>query len=184
MATRQPFWKRHSWKLIVYRLQPQRTRTWNLKLKFQSNLDLRSGNHAAYTVQKPKINMATRRPFWQWRRWKLIGFYPYTQVLGHWSFVFIFKATLQFGVRKTKKIQYGCQAAILKVTSLKINRLLPMATINIHMKFEIEIPKQTWPTLWKPCHLQSPETEISNMAARRLFWKWCHWKSIVSYPYS
>ena len=43
----------------------------------------------------------------------------------------------------TKKIQYGRQAAILKVTSLKINRLLPMATINMHMKFEIEIPKQT-----------------------------------------
>ena len=42
-----------------------------------------------------------------------------------------------------KKIQYGHQAAILKVTSLKINRLLPMATINMHMKFEIAIPKQT-----------------------------------------
>ena len=45
--------------------------------------------------------------------------------------------------------------AILKVTSVKINRLLPMATINMHMKFEIEIPKQTWLMLWKPCHLQT-----------------------------
>ena len=35
----------------------------------------------------------------------------------------------------------------------------------MHIKFEIEIPKQTWLTLWKPCHLQSPETEKSNMAA-------------------
>ena len=26
---------------------------------------------------------------------------------------------------------------------LKINRFLPMATMNMHMKFEIEIPKQT-----------------------------------------
>ena len=68
-----------------------------------------------------------------------------------------------------KKIQYGRQAAILKVTSLKINRLLPMTTINMHMKFEIEIPKQTWLTSRKPCHLQSPETEKSNMAARRPF---------------
>ena len=42
-----------------------------------------------------------------------------------------------------------------------------MTTINMHMKFEIEIPKQTWRTLRKPCHLQSPETEKSNMAARR-----------------
>ena len=35
-----------------------------------------------------------------------------------------------------------------------------MTTINMHMKFEIEIPKQTWLTLRKPCHLQSPEREI------------------------
>ena len=34
-----------------------------------------------------------------------------------------------------------------------------MTTINKHMKFEIEIPKQTWLTLRKPCCLQSPETE-------------------------
>ena len=53
------------------------------------------------------------------------------------------------------KIQYGRQAAILKVTSLKINRLLPMTTINMHMKFEIEIPKQTWVMLRKPCRLQT-----------------------------
>ena len=39
-----------------------------------------------------------------------------------------------------------------------------MTTINMHMKFEIEIPKQTWLTLRKPCHLQSPETKKSNMA--------------------
>ena len=52
-----------------------------------------------------------------------------------------------------QKIQYGHQAAILKVTSLKINRLLPMATMNMHMKFEIEIPKQTWLMLRKPCRL-------------------------------
>ena len=30
-----------------------------------------------------------------------------------------------------------------------------MATINMHMKFEIEIPKQTWLMLWKPCRLQT-----------------------------
>ena len=78
----------------------------------------------------------------------------------------------QTTVSGNQKIQYGRQAAILKVTSLKIYRLLPMTTINMHMKFEIEIPKQTWLTLRKPCHLQSPETEKSNMATRRPFWKW------------
>ena len=30
-----------------------------------------------------------------------------------------------------------------------------MATINMHMKFEIKIPKQTWLMLRKPCHLQT-----------------------------
>ena len=39
-----------------------------------------------------------------------------------------------------------------------------MATINMHMKFEIEIPKKTWLMLRKPCRLPSPETKKSNMA--------------------
>ena len=30
-----------------------------------------------------------------------------------------------------------------------------MATINMHMKFEIEIPKETWFMLRKPCRLQT-----------------------------
>ena len=53
------------------------------------------------------------------------------------------------------KIPDGCQVAILKVTLLKINRLLPMANKNRHMKFQIKIPKQTWVTLRKPCFLQT-----------------------------
>ena len=34
-------------------------------------------------------------------------------------------------------------AAILKVTSMKINGLLSLATINMHMEFDIEIPNLT-----------------------------------------
>ena len=30
-----------------------------------------------------------------------------------------------------------------------------MATINTHIKFEIEIPKETWLMLRKPCRLQT-----------------------------
>ena len=104
---------------------------------------------------------------------------------------------------RNRKMQHGCQAAILKMTSLKINRLLPiyisivplkfgvdiqsqtkvrvrkqknprwppggnfesdfaenqrplpMTTINMHMKFWIEIPKQTWLMFRKPCRLQT-----------------------------
>ena len=54
------------------------------------------------------------------------------------------------------------KAAILKATSLKIVRLLPTATKDMHMKFETEIPKQNWVTLPKPCCLQSPETKNLN----------------------
>ena len=64
-----------------------------------------------------------------------------------------FKAKLKFESRN-RKIQHCHQVAILKVTSLKINMLLPIVT-NMHMKFEIEIPKQSWVTLWKPCRLQT-----------------------------
>ena len=93
--TRQPFWKRYSWKSSGFCLQPQRTCTWNLKLKFQSKLRV--------TLPKPchlqspetkKSNMATRQPFRKWGHLKSIGSYSYTQVLGHWSFELIFKAKL------------------------------------------------------------------------------------------
>ena len=54
-----------------------------------------------------------------------------------------------------RKIQYGRQAAILKVTSLQIYGPLRIATNNMHMKFEIEISKQTWIILQKPRRLQT-----------------------------
>ena len=137
-----------------------------LPLKF--GVDIQS--QTKVSPETKKSNMAARRPFWKRRRWKSIGSYRYIQVLCHLSLELIFKAKLKLE-SGNQKIQYGHQAAILNVTSLKINRLLPMTTINMHVKFEIEILKQTWLTLWKPCHLQSPETEKSNMAARRPFLK-------------
>ena len=94
-------------------------------------------------VRKPKnSNMATRWPFWKWYCWKSMGSFPYTQVMCHWSLDLMFKAKLKLE-SGNQKIQDGGQAAILRVTSLKINRLLPMATNNMHIKFEIEIPKHT-----------------------------------------
>ena len=48
MATRRPFWKWHRWKSLGFCLWPPWTCTWNLKLKFQSKLDLCSGNHVVY----------------------------------------------------------------------------------------------------------------------------------------
>ena len=133
--------------------------TINMHVKFEIEIP----KQAWLTSRKPchlqspeteKSNMATRRPFWKWRCWKSIGSYPYTKVLWRWSLKLIFKAKVKLE-SGNQKIQYGRQWAILKVTSLKINRLLPMATINMHMKFEIEIPKQTWLMLRKPCRLQT-----------------------------
>ena len=150
-----------------------------LPLKF--GVDIQSPSKVS--PETKKSNMAARRPFWKWRCWKSIGSYPYIYVLCHLGLQLIFKAKLKLE-SGNQKIHYGHQAAILKVTSLKINKLLPMTTINMHMKFEIEIPKQTWLTYRKPCHLQSPEIEKSNMSARRPFWKWRCWKSIGFYPYT
>ena len=67
---------------------------WNFELKFQSKLDLYSGNHATYRVQK-------------------------------------------------RKIHFGCQAAILKTMSLKINRLLHIYTNIVLLKFGVDIQSQT-----------------------------------------
>ena len=78
--------------------------------------------------------MATRRPFWKWHCWKSIGFFPYTQVICYWSLDLIFRAKLKLQSRNWK-IQYGHQVAILKVTSLKINRLLA----NGHKQHAYEI---------------------------------------------
>ena len=143
MGSRQPFWKRHSWKSLGFCPQPQMTCTWNLKLKFQSKLELLRQNHATYRVQKPKYQYGHQADILKTTSLKINRFLPVYILLCHWSLELIFKAKLklEFG---TPKKQYGHQAAILKVTSLKIKRLLPMATINMHMKFENEIPKQTW----------------------------------------
>ena len=57
-----------------------------------------------------------------------------------------------------QKMQNGRQAAIFKVMSLKIKRLLPMTTINMQVKFEIKTPKQTWLTL-HGSHFENDVTE-------------------------
>ena len=54
MATRWPFWKWRRWKSIGFCLWPPSTCIWSFQLKFQSKLDLHSGNHVTYRVQKPK----------------------------------------------------------------------------------------------------------------------------------
>ena len=56
-----------------------------------------------------------------------------------------------------------------------------MATVNRHMKINNEIPKQIRVMLRYNAILR---IEISDMAARRPIWKWCHWKPVGFYPYT
>ena len=105
-------------------------------------------------VWKPKIQYGHQVAILKVKYLKInINFFPYTLVMCYWSLDLICKAKqkLESGNRKLQDVR---QATILNVISLKINRLLPMATNNKHMKFQIEIPKQTWVTFRKPCRLQ------------------------------
>ena len=60
MAARRPFWKWHRWKSIGFCLWPPSTCIWNLKLKFQSKLDLCSGNHVVYRQTDRRTDGRTR----------------------------------------------------------------------------------------------------------------------------
>ena len=72
--------------------------------------------------------------------------------------IYISIVPLKFGVdiqSQTKvstdqKIQYGHQAAILKVASLKINRLLPIYISIVPLKFGVDIQSQTKVRVRKP----------------------------------
>ena len=51
---------------------------------------------------------------------------------------------------RNRKKQYGRQVAILKMTSLKINRLLPIYISIVPLKFGLDIQSQTKVRVWKP----------------------------------
>ena len=83
------------------------------------------------------------------------------------------------------KSQYGYQAAILKVTSLKFNKSFPwpqtICIWNFKSKFQTNsshVSRTMPPTesrYWK---------KQNNMASMQPFWKWHGWKSIGFFPYS
>ena len=51
---------------------------------------------------------------------------------------------------RNQKIQYGCQAAIFKMTLLKISRLLPIYISIVPLKFEVDIRSQSKVKVWEP----------------------------------
>ena len=116
-----------------------------LPLKF--GVDIQS--QTKVSPETKKSNMAARRPFWKWHHWKSIGSYPYIQVLCHLSLELIFKAKLKLE-SGNKKIQYGCLAAILELTLLKINRPLQIYISIVLLKFGVDNQSQTNVRVWKP----------------------------------
>ena len=116
-----------------------------LPLKF--GVDIQS--QTKVSPETKKSNMATRRSFWKWRRWKSIGSYPYIQVLYHLSLELIFKAKLKLE-SGNQKIQYGCLVAILKLTLLKIYKLLYIYINIVLLNFGADIQSQTKVRVWKP----------------------------------
>ena len=94
MAARRP-WKWCRWKSIGFCLWPPSTCIWNLKVKFQSRLDLCSGNHVVYRQTDgrtdgrrdgrtdgrtrwiqytPPPTLLGGVPFCKWCHWKSLGF--------------------------------------------------------------------------------------------------------------
>ena len=110
--------------------------------------------------------MATRQPFWKWHWWKSTGFYPYLQVMCYWSFDLMFKAKLKLE-SKNKKIQYRHQSAILKVTLVKIHRLLSIPTGNVLLKFWLDVQSQTKVRVQKQKNpISSPVGHFENDIAK------------------
>ena len=115
-----------------------------LPMKF--GVDIQS--QSKVSLETKKSNKDARRPFWKWRHWKSIGSYPYIWVLCHLSLQLIFKAKLKLE-SWNQKFQYGCLSAILKLTLLKINRLLHIYISIVPLKFGVDIQSQTKVRVWK-----------------------------------
>ena len=69
---------------------------------------------------------------------KSLGFYQQIQVMCNWNLDLIFRAKLNLEFRN-QTIQYGCQAAILKVASPNTGRFLPIHIGNVLLKLGSDI---------------------------------------------
>ena len=171
-----PFWKWHCWQSKGFFPYTQVMCYWSVNLIFKAKLKLRAWRWKA-------SNVAARQPFWRLNLWKSIGFFSYTQVMCYWSLNLIFKAKL--------KLESG-------------NWKNPIWPPSGHFESDVsEIqqalahgPKQHACEIWnwnskanlsyipESCQLQNPDTEKSNMAASRPFWKWHYWKSTGFFPHT
>ena len=84
---------------------------------------------------------------WKWHHWKSISFCLWPQTTCTWNLRLKFQSKLALHSRnhtaksRNQKIQDGHQAAILKTTSLEINKLLPKYTSKV-LTFQADIQSQ------------------------------------------
>ena len=99
--------------------------TSNVLPKFQ--LDIR-GQTKVRVWKLKKSNMATRQPFWKWHNWKLIGFYPNTQVFYWWSLELILCShCLNIQSILSAALSFSpCVACILALERVAVATFLPM----------------------------------------------------------
>ena len=112
----------------------------------------------------------------------------------YWSLDLKFKAKLKLE-SENRKIQYGRQAAILKVTLLKINRPLSIYTSDVALKFGLDIESQTKVRVRKPKnprwppggHFESDIAENRHASAhghKQYAYKIWNWNSKANLSYA
>ena len=145
MTTRQPFWKWRRWKTKCNYPRPQAHEIWNWNSK--ANLSYAPETMPPTEYTNEKSNMAARQPFWKWLSLKINRLLPiYTSILLLKLGVDTQSQT-EVRVRKPKNPIWPPGGHFETDVAEKQWAFLPMATINMHMKFEVEIPKQTLKTM-------------------------------------
>ena len=141
MAARRPFWKWHRWKSIGFCLWPPSTCIWNLKLKFQSKLDLCSGNHVVYRQTDRQTDRRTDR------RTRWIQYTPPPTSLGGGITMHLDKHLDKQFI--SKKQQYAC---------CPIYQIIPTEWIcscqNVRQLIGCFSP--CWPRMWKMFYSDTP----------------------------
>ena len=150
MATRRPFWKWPHWKSLGFCLWPPSTCIWNLKLKFQSKLDLCSGNHVVYRQTDRRTD-------------KVNPVYPHSNFVGrgynyHITTMAVVKLlAVQSG--RGLKVRAVAQRTMstLKLWPLCWLTLRYAANHNDTMRIMIDSPEKF---IWQPCRLTYPSPHM------------------------
>ena len=159
MAARRPFWKWRRWKSIGFCLWPPSTCIRNLKFKFQSKLDLCSGNHVVYRQTDGRTDRRTR--------W--IQYTPPPTSLGGGIIIYLF-GTRHVGTNSLpmKGNQRFWNCSVLRHIPIKtqkgLHQLLTTCVLGTHLKISNKyktsmmgpIPRALGPIRIMVCGSQGP----------------------------